>query len=120
MPLTRGRWLSSAENGHRLVEAAFFSLEMLTTVGWTLWTASTTGVRREAAGTGRGASHPRIARPTIAGVRSRPRPRRTTGCGTAVILNFGMTAPRSPTGGDAARRPPRGADPRAPRAPQLP
>jgi hypothetical protein len=33
MPLTRGRWLSSAENGQRLDDAAFFSLEMLTTLG---------------------------------------------------------------------------------------
>jgi hypothetical protein len=33
IPLTRGRWLSSGENGQRLVEAAFFSLEMLTTLG---------------------------------------------------------------------------------------
>jgi hypothetical protein len=46
MPLIRGRWFSSTENGQRLGEAARFSLEMLTTLGWTLRTASTTGVRR--------------------------------------------------------------------------
>ena len=47
IPLTRGRWLSSLENGQRLVEAAFFSLEMLTTLGWALRTASVTGVSRD-------------------------------------------------------------------------
>ena len=50
MPLTRGTWFSSAENGQRLCDAAFFSLEMLTTVRCTLSTASTTAVRRVAAG----------------------------------------------------------------------
>jgi hypothetical protein len=48
MPLTRGCWLSSGLNGHRLEEAERFSLEMLTTVAWTFWTACTTGVRRSA------------------------------------------------------------------------
>ena len=48
IPLTRGRWFSSAENGHRLFEAAFFSLEMFTTHGWLFSTASTIAVRREA------------------------------------------------------------------------
>jgi hypothetical protein len=33
MPLTRGRIDSSGVNGQRLLEAAFFSLEMLTTQG---------------------------------------------------------------------------------------
>src|SRR4051812_2727478 len=46
MPLIRGRWFSSAENGHRLVDSAFFSLEILTTQGCDLSTASTTAVRR--------------------------------------------------------------------------
>jgi hypothetical protein len=46
MPLIRGRWFSSAENGQRLVDSAFFSLEMLTTQGCDLSTASTTAVRR--------------------------------------------------------------------------
>jgi hypothetical protein len=48
MPLTLARWLSSLENGQRLVEADFFSLEMLTTLGWAFRTASETGVLREA------------------------------------------------------------------------
>ena len=47
MPLTRGRWFSSAENGQRLWDAAFFSLEMFTTQRCTFSTASTTAVRRE-------------------------------------------------------------------------
>jgi hypothetical protein len=51
MPLTRGRWLSSGENGQRLVEAAFFSLEMLTTHGCAFWIASTVADRRELART---------------------------------------------------------------------
>jgi hypothetical protein len=33
MPLTRGRCDSSFVNGHRALEPAFFSLEMLTTLG---------------------------------------------------------------------------------------
>ena len=45
--MTLGRWFSSGENGHRLCEAAFFSLEMLTTLRWTFSTASTTADRRE-------------------------------------------------------------------------
>ena len=49
MPLTRGRAFSSAENGQRLEDAAFFSLEMLTTQGCTFRTASATSVFREAA-----------------------------------------------------------------------
>ena len=49
MPLTLGRAFSSAEKGQRLEEAAFFSLEILTTQGMTFCTASTTGVRRERA-----------------------------------------------------------------------
>ena len=48
IPLTLGRWLSSLENGHRLVEAAFFSLEMFTTLGIARATASVSGFRREA------------------------------------------------------------------------
>jgi hypothetical protein len=32
IPLTLGRWFSSALNGHRLDDDAFFSLEMLTTL----------------------------------------------------------------------------------------
>ena len=47
MPLTRGTWFSSAEKGQRLCDAAFFSLEMLTTARCTFSTASTTAVRRE-------------------------------------------------------------------------
>jgi hypothetical protein len=46
MPLIRGRWFSSAENGQRLLDSAFFSLEILTTQGCDLSTASTTAVRR--------------------------------------------------------------------------
>ena len=32
MPLTSGAWFSSGENGQRLCDDAFFSLEMLTTL----------------------------------------------------------------------------------------
>ena len=49
IPLIRGRWFSSAENGHRLFDAAFFSLEMFTTHGCVFSTASTIAVRRAAA-----------------------------------------------------------------------
>ena len=47
MPFTRGRWLSSLEKGQRLVEPAFFSLEIFTTQGWAFSTAFTTGVPAE-------------------------------------------------------------------------
>jgi hypothetical protein len=48
IPLTRGRWFSSGENGQRLVDAAFFSLEILTTLGAALATASVVALRRRA------------------------------------------------------------------------
>src|SRR5437868_3084976 len=70
IPLTRGRWLSSGENGQRLVEAAFFSLEMLTTQGWTFCTASTTGPRRDPARQRVGADHADAARSHSARVKT--------------------------------------------------
>src|SRR5207248_11750163 len=59
MPLIRGLWFSSAENGQRLGDAAFLSLVMLTTLGWTFCTASTTGVlRNDPARQGAGPANP--------------------------------------------------------------
>jgi hypothetical protein len=49
MPLTIGLRFSSAEKGHRLFEAARFSLVMFTTAGMARSIASTRGVLLEAA-----------------------------------------------------------------------
>jgi hypothetical protein len=82
MPLTLGFCDSSGVKGQRLGEAAFFSLEMLTTLGCTFWTASTHGERREAAhdaGVGQAATS---AAPTSTPLQSPFR--RSPGSGTAV------------------------------------
>jgi hypothetical protein len=87
IPLIRGRWLSSAEKGQRAEEAAFFSLEMLTTLGWARCTAATTGdLRALAASAGRGADQPAHAIPanSIATPR-RPHVRRVSGSRTVLV-----------------------------------
>ena len=90
MPLTRGTWFSSAENGQRLCDAAFFSLEMLTTHRCTFSTASTTAVRRESMPActrtrERPATSASTVRP-IAIFPSTPSLRLFTVVGTAVVL----------------------------------
>jgi hypothetical protein len=83
-------------NGQRLFEADFFSLVMLTTLGWTFRTASTTGVRRALTAASRGGvesdARPdeRMAIPISAIVPTRPHPRRFKGSGTAVVPNLGL------------------------------
>jgi hypothetical protein len=91
MPLIRDRWFSSAEKGHRLFDADFFSLEILTTHDWVLATASTMAVRRtvfklpDPAATG---ADPDVTTATLrhsANVPRNPCLRRNKGIGTAVV-----------------------------------
>jgi hypothetical protein len=85
MPLTRGRWLSSVENGQRLVEEAFFSLVMFTTLGPALLTASTTGVRRDPAKPLDGPEITAIATPKTTAIQYRSPRQRSQGRGTVVV-----------------------------------
>ena len=89
IPLIRGRAFSSAENGQRLLEAAFFSLEMFTTHAWVFSTASTITVRRvapaEPALTTPGAASHRTAITLRANVPRNPSLHRNKGIGTARV-----------------------------------
>ena len=91
MPLIRGRWFSSAEKGHRLFDAALFSLEILTTHDCVLSTASTTAVRLPVAtvpGPAATGADPNETAATLrlsANVPRNPSLRRNKGIGTAVV-----------------------------------
>ena len=93
MPLIRGRWFSSAEKGHRLFDAAFFSLEILTTHDCALSTASTMAERLPVVtvpGPAATGADPNETAATLrlrlsANVPRNPSLRRNKGIGTAVV-----------------------------------
>jgi hypothetical protein len=103
MPLTIGLRFSSAEKGHRLFEAARFSLVMLTTAGMARSIASTSGVLREAASAqavGRSPGVPAEV-PTVATTSQNIQRRVIQGKSTLVVLSAGPRFAGPPVRPDA-------------------